>query len=283
MFKIIYQNGRGSIRFFGGDACKNINLVSVEGVGLPTPEYQTVIFANENGVTQAGKRDLPRTVTMSGDVKGGRQERLRMNRVLHEDGELLFLFDGVQRKLNCKCTRPPEFVHQGGGIFSFTIQFQADYPYFTDFKQVHAPLYKTINNVTDTFTLPCVFTSRISRTDVLNNGDKYVYPTIYIEVTGASADAGTLQIINHTTGAQIKINRQFADGETVTVDLKTRRITSGTGGNITNAISDDTVLSAFYLQPGENNIEFISSVSGQTVNAAAVFDNEYYSLEGDVV
>ncbi len=273
---IVYKNERGQISF-DGSGSKNesdAGLIGCEGFGLPTPEYKHIEFAAENGVTETGKKDAARTITLSGDIQS--DIRSYINRVFHMPGEL---FVG-NKKIKCKCIRPPEFSPRGGKIFAFAVQLQADYPYFTDAVQTKIPIYGLTNLVTDTFELPCVFTKRVSRGNVKNTGEKYVYPVIVITGTGASSEtSGSITITNHTLNASVVINHVLSDGEVITLDFATRKIKSSVSGNVTNLISDDTDLSKFYFEVGDNDIEFCTTAQTQTLRAAAKYYNEYYSAE----
>ena len=265
----------------GGDGAELINVTALSGFGLPAKDYKTVEFAGENGSTLIGERDMARVITISATVRGERRERTKINKVFHESGELYCIFDDVRRKISCRVTAQPEFVRCGkSNLYTFTVQLQADYPYFTEFNQRTIALYSQRNLVTDTFTLPCVFTERISRKIIYNNGDKYVYPKLIITNVGSTSDeTGKITIENHTTGAKITVEYTPSNGEIITVDTSMRRLYSNISGSITNNISDDTDLSSFYFDIGENDIEFKNTAQGQVLNAVAVFSPEFYSAE----
>lgn len=279
-FKIEYKNEIGKIVFSGGEG-GNVKVMSVSGLGLPAKDYTTIEYASENGITQIGEKDLQRTITISGElVNGTRQDKNYIDNVLHESGELYCFFDDERRKIKCKVVKPPEFSHEGACFWSFTIQFQADYPYFTDFSETEVTIYSQKNLVTDTFTLPCVFTERLNHAIILNEGGKYVYPTIKVYAIGeAEKPSNTITISNNTINSAIKINYVMSDSETMTINLKSRTITSDKNGIITDNISDDTILSNFFLVAGKNDVSFSTLDTTQRINAVIVYTPEYYSCE----
>ncbi len=280
MFDMRYKNEYGCITFGGSDA--DIRSLKVEGLGNPTADYKTIEFADGNGVVTVGRRDLPRPITLSADIRNDADGhvRRRMNRILHADGSLYCIFDTQRRRIECKVIQPPEFVKVGAGIYSFAIQWQADYPYFTDWYDTTVQLFSIKPLLTTKTVLPSAFSKRISRATIDVGGDLNIYPVLKIINTNTASDTtGTVTITNHSTGAFIKLNHVLADGEIVTTDIKHRRIESSVHGDITDKISDDTVLANFFLQVGLNDLEFINTSIGQELNATATYNNEYFSAE----
>ena len=280
MFDIRYKNEYGSIVFGGADA--DIRTQSVDGLGNPTADYQTIEFADGNGVVTVGRRDLPRAITLSADIRNDDDGHIRrkISKILHSDGSLYCIFNSQRRRIECKVIQPPQFVRVGSGIYSFAVQWQADYPYFSDWYDTTVQLYSVKPMLTTETVLPAVFSKRISRAVIDNNGDVNIYPTLKIVNTNTASDTtGTVTITNHSTGAFIKLNHVLADGEAVTADIKHRRIESSVHGDITNKISDDTVLADFVLVLGTNDIEFVNTSIGQELNATATYCNEYFSAE----
>jgi hypothetical protein len=249
----------------------------MSGFGIPTKEYETVTFVSENGVTTIGEKDLPRTITITGDLLGGQREIMNALKSFYFPGELYCDFGVIRRKIGCKCINIEDMErHINCGINTFTVQLQCDYPYFSDWNDTVQSLSGYKNLVTDTFTLPCVFTELLQESTVYNNGDKYVYPIIRISSNySPSISDAVLSIINHTTEARIDINHTMQNGETVTLNLATRQITSDIAGKITMHISDDTVLSGFFLDVGENRLSFETSDTAQPLTAEIIYNKIY--------
>lgn len=279
MHEIKYQNSVGTVTMCGVYGSE-IGITSLSGFGLPTKSYTNIEFAFENGLTEIGCKDTKRTITIGGEMndKSGYLRR-NMSRVLHESGELICSNEIERRKIGVKTVKPPEFDYQGGGLYSFSFQLQADYPYFTDIHETVTNIYSLKNLVTETFTLPCIFTKSLSEGVAHNIGDKYTYPILTVENTSDSKLTGPITVTNITTGAFVKINRDLAQNECVTIDLETRDILSSKDGDVTSSISDDTDLSAFYLKIGENKLKAEHNSQEGQLKAQARFYNEYYSME----
>lgn len=277
MFQIQYKSDGGCITLGGGNN-PLFNVTSLSGFEMPPREFKTVTFAGENGITTIGKRDTARTLTIAGDLWGGQDDILRAIKAFYYDGELICIFgSNMRRKISVKCSTLEDFKRYAkSGISSFAVQFIADYPYFTDMYKTTVPIYSLKNLVTDTFTLPCVFTERKSSADILNRGDKYVYPTIIMKNTGtATSGGGGIIIKNDRTGAQISLPDYITEeNEVITTELAERKITSSIHGNITPEIGDNTNMAEFYLEPGVNHLSLVNN-SGQFINTVAVFSNEY--------
>lgn len=276
MFLIKYISEGGTVEMGGGSA-PHFNVTSISGFELPGMDFTEKEFAGENGSTLTGKKDTSRTLTVSGTVRGTQETIEQAYKAFYHSGELHCIFGNKRRKILCRCSRMDDMERLGNSNLSkFVVQFKADYPYFSDINKIVVPIYKLTNLVTDSFELPCVFTKRETESDLFNTGDKDVYPTIIIKNSSSnSAVIKGMQINNTVTGAFIKLDYALSAGETVTLNLDTRKIRSDINGNITNYISDDTDLSLFCLKPGRNHLQFIGQDTSIIINASVVFSPLY--------
>lgn len=108
------------------------------------------------------------------------------------------------------------------------------------------------DEVLDTFTLPCVFTSFSREAEVYNGGDVEAYPvfTITCEHPGR---AERLILVNDTSGKAITINYAPEEGEVITVNSMYQTIRSSIKGSITGAATLDSDF--FAVAPGHNYIK----------------------------
>lgn len=293
MLQLKYKSKFGNIEFSGGGSAKGCKIINITGLGLPKKSYKTIEFASENGVTQTSEKDMVRTITITAELLGDKNDCRKISRVLHESGELYITSDAVRRKIKCKTAQPPEFTRLGGcgvGIYTFTVQLQADYPYFTNFYLTEQALFKIKNLVIDEFTLPCVFSERIAKGIINNNGDKRIFPKINIlnlsdvsevsPIEEADIPSNIIYIKNITTDAVIIINHIMKKNELITIDMETRHIYSNLDGDITNQLDDDSILANFYIDIGENEIEFKNTnVKNQNLSATIIFSPEFFSVE----
>lgn len=275
-----YISGGGIVEMGGGKS-PSINITRLSGFGLPPQIYETVEFATENGVTTTGKKDGARTITISGDLLGGQNEIIKMLKAFYYEGELFCCFGRIERKIGCKCINLGDIErHNNCGINGFTVQLQCDYPYFTDFQEISHAIVGYRNLVTETFTLPCVFTEVLQEGEIHNSGDMSVFPRILITTsTEPAEDDNLLSLINETTGAVIKLRHVLQKNETINIDLNERRITSDLSGDLSREITSDTVLSDFYFATGTNKIKFNSSDTSQSVSAVASYNRLYLMAE----
>ncbi len=276
MTRLRYVSAGGIIDMGGGDS-PSLNLTQLSGFGLPPKLYETVEFATENGVTTIGKKDGARTMTISGDLMGGQNEIMKMLQAFYYDGELFCDFGRIKRKISCKCINLDDIErHNNCGINGFTVQFQADYPYFTDYHTTSHAIVGYRNLVTDTFTLPCVFTETVREGEVHNSGDLIAYPVITITSSAEPEEEDTtLSLVNETTGAFIKVQHVLQKDEVITMDLNERSVISSISGNLSSKVTDDTVLSGFYFDVGTNKIKFDTTDLSQPISAMATYSKLY--------
>ena len=149
------------------------------------------------------------------------------------------------------------------------------------------PLHQYVNNFPNAYedgkwlvSLPAVATERLTRISVENKGVTKIYPKIAVRKTNATVGTSSsygLKLINHTTGKTLEIDYRLTGTSDITVDLRRRNITDG-NTNITPYISDDTVLSDFYLTPGENDIEVVTLDNADLISVDLTFNNNYIGV-----
>ena len=279
MFMLKYKSSAGEY-VIGGGQHPIANVVAIDGFGLPPRTYETVEFAGENGVTEIGRKDGQRVLTISGTVRGDWREVQKIQRIFYEDGELFCWFDGLRRRIPCKLNKfdAPKKKHKSD-LHSFVVQLSCDYPYFLGFITTSRSLFDRRNNiefVNTQFTLPAIFTTRSSGGNAFNDGDKNVYPKI--EIINLTGSDKTIILRNATTNVEVKFkSRMLKSNETLTFDFAERIITSSIDGDVTSKLDNASAnLSAFYLQRGKNVIVVDGVTDGQ-INARIEFTPEYLS------
>ena len=256
----------------------NIKLIKLSGFGLPSRRYDEVTFAKENGVTTTGDSDYPRTLTITADVYGNQEYVLGVMEAFYYNGEMFCDFGPqMKRKISCKLVNSDDVENYSrSGINTITVQFQADYPYFNDFEDTVIPLAMHKNRVTDTFELPCVFSEIFQEGSLYNHGNKRCYGVITLSsVYEPTVEEGLITITNSTTGKSLNFHHVLRKDEKVEIDLNTRKIISSMDGKITNAITDDTEMSDFYFEPGQNTLSFTTNESLRPVTASIKYNNIY--------
>lgn len=261
-------------------------LVDIAGLGAVEKEAQTVTYAGQPGQTTLSLRDMPRTITMSIDFCGDRDAVLKLYRILYGTVRLVIFSGENRRAINGNCINQydvEQIIYRQ--MYKVTVQFVCDDPYFHDVSEVRFDLNRREDKLPNLqengewyVTLPTAATVRTNGSGVINKGIAAVYPIIEITNNTAEAAEGEqsgLIITNGTIGATIGIERDMKPSELITIDLPRRRIISSVDGSITKHISDDTVLSEFYLAPGGNDITVINKNEKQVISTVISFNNNY--------
>lgn len=283
---IFYENQWGIIHFCGSRkaAESGVYLKSITGLGLPEAEYQTEAYVKRSGQRVVQKRDLERVITLSADVCSEKQMRnviQNLSCVMYHPGVLTVLSGQRHRKIPCRLSKMEEPIRQGKQITSVVLQLVCDQPYFTDIDSCEVELYSRKDLICGDFTLPCVFTERIARKNVLNDGDVDAEPvlTIYNTGTDEGTDAYTedfgIEVFNHTTGKRLKLLCTTEPGEMIVIDIPHRRITSNYKGNVITLLDTDSFLSDFLLLTGCNDIEIINHNVSEEIQVILGFERQY--------
>ena len=261
-------------------------LISIDGIGLPQKEVQTVTYAGQAGQKTLSMRDMPRTITITVDFYGDSDTVLRLYKMIYYKVDITIISGGIRRKISGICTNPQDaesIVYQK--MYKTALQFVCDDPYFHDLSETKFDLSQRTDKFPNLFengkyyiTLPAVATERRNTTAVLNKSAVLVYPII--EIYNNTADSVTdtasgIIITNETTGAKITIDRDMKPNEKISADLPNRSIKSNIDGDITMHISDDTVLSNFFLEVGNNEIKVENKNTKQETVSVIRFNNCY--------
>ena len=124
-------------------------ITKIDGVGAcPTPSYQTTEYASADGVTELSKKDMARTVTISGVFidNDNRDMCKKLNRCVYFKNYLYIISDVVRVKLYCKLTNL-SINHKGANIFTYTLQLSADYPFFKSYADKLINIWGDVDNV----------------------------------------------------------------------------------------------------------------------------------------
>ena len=285
MIKIKLTNNKQSFEI-GGGSHPVARLESISGLGLLQKEVKSINFVNQSGRIQTSIRDTERTITMAFNFYGSEQEAERLYKLLYSEVDIYITTGTKRRKITGQCLNSSDIesliYHKWQKI---ALQFTCNDPYFHDFDMITVPIAKrtdkfpNIQNDDGTWSiqLPAVATERIATTDIKNRGDVVIYPviTLYNQSGISPTTDPSVLIENNTTGASITLEYTMTADETVTIDLPHRRITSSVNGDITKYISDDTVLSAFFLAVGTNNITALNNGSGTAMTMTMQYSNSY--------
>lgn len=308
MLHITYENKNGKLNFEGGNGRSSWRILEIDGLGIAPKSFKTAQYPAAIGQRTISETIGARTITIQCDVnsiqsqlgrtKSNQWEISKALKILNEPGTIL-ISDGTKtRKINARCTEALQGKRHGG-YSVFAMQFVCDYPYFEDKEANTVLLFKAENLIgtnkrwyledgqltsdaieTGKFTLPCLFTRRISEGNVFNVGDADTEPIIRVyldggEYNGTDGTSGTLIIHNETTKQEIELNLQGAANTTeIIVDIPNRKIFSQDNKNLIHYLAPTSFLSDFWLQKGQNLISVDNYISEDCL-IVCEFSNKY--------
>lgn len=275
-----YKNEVGKIDFrFGGDY--PVRVTDIDGLYPVERTFNTVSYADIDGVDTISSSISGRTVTVGGDIKISNKRFLsEMLKVLDKPGELYMDFGEKKRKLVCRSAHftPGE---RNRKYMRFVILFSSDMPYFYGFDEETEYVRKREDTIGKNFVLPCVFTISSTENDVVVNGDAVCEPVFEITCIKEAAipnEESGISVINETTGESIKLCLYLRKNEIILIDVENRKITSNMRGNMLKYISEDTFLHRFKLGIGLNHIKIVSDNTDEQINALCRYRCRY--IEG---
>ena len=271
----------------GGGSHPTARLLEIAGIGLPEKEDTTITFEGQPGQTLTNTRVQARTITMSFDFYGNERTVTKLYRILYCPVELEFFLGDVRRRISARCSTSTDIkkiIYRKWQ--SITIQFKCDDPFFHDLynarHRIAEPVNLWPNSLNDDGTwsveIPSVATEIEKTVKVFNRGETDLYPVFRIFSNKTEDDtpaAYGFVIKNETSGISLSVDYNLKVKDMVTVDLVKRKIESSISGDITNYISDDTVLGDFKLLLGENYITVESKNANDNMYAEIEYTNNY--------
>lgn len=282
--RLIIQNEYGKFEI-GGFNHPIARLQQCNGLGTIKKKINSVNFVGQIGSTVQSIEINERTITLKFDFYGDAKKVEDLYKILSESVELVFVTDRYRRKIKGYVIvdiQTSNIIY--GAWQDVIIQFFCPYPYFNDLEDIILPVSRITNkfpNLQESdgwyIQLPAVATEQNSSSIITNYGDTILYP-IFIIKGMDDVVCDSIIIKNKTTDKQIVINRNIAKNEEIIIDLPNRKIKSSVSGDITKYISDDTILSDFFLNVGDNEIEVTSSNALKTIIANIQYNNNYVSV-----
>ncbi len=272
--KLIYENSIGRLKLCGGSD-RVFNITDIEGLSLPETEADTVRYPDTPGQIVNRISILPRTITLSGDIrdKDGKYVEYAA-KILSSPGELYVMNKRKTRKISCRSTSFAPLKRKG--IFvPFTLQLICDDPCFLDISEKKEAVYKREKLFKNELLFPQPFSSRITRGTLYNQGAIPVSPVIFITAPKGAACEKGITIFNETTGAKLYLTCELLEGETVTVDCENRKITSSKQGNLIAKLLKTTPLSGFFLDIGANVLSVYAEDEASLLQVEVLYQNKY--------
>lgn len=281
MLRITFKNELGELEFSTYQGQNRIDEMT--GFEMLPPSYHTV--SGNYGVKTVDTTPAPRTMTLkfeltyNGDMFLLHRKRAKLSQILSKPGVLTVQRYHTKRKIDVQqiTLEPGERCE----IWQdYIVQFTADDPYFHDIHNIELPIFQRVDHITNTFTLPMVFTTKLSKTNIVMEGHEKVRPTIRIynkstSGTATGSDEIGFRIENHTTGQKLKINHTTVNGEVITINTQSGDITSSVKGDIIESLDLESFLSNFWLTPGINEVSVTNFNLTEEITTICEYSNNY--------
>lgn len=116
---------------------------------------------------------------------------------------------------------------------------------------------------------------------VVNNPGTAGAPPIFTVKRIGGTSAVVEHFINTTHNKRVTLRYALADGESITIDLLRRKVTSDVYGNVIGSIYADSNDATWLLEPGDNDVAvYISTAGSPTVEGYVRFESVYRSIDG---
>ena len=245
MIEISFENEYGTVLISGENGI--LDLTETSGLSIPESEVLTSEFYNLPGQKVVSKRDKARLITMVG-IKV--RPLFEAASILYGKGVLHIVTNRINREIEARCIKMSDRCENG----KITLVFECDNPYFHETDKMTVSVYNRIKKVSSPFTLPCVFSERITEGVVKNLGMVESEPEIYIENFGNQQNGFIIR--NCTTNKAFRYTLPVKSGEKITISVPDRKVFNNFGENLLQGISENSYIKDMVLAVGDNLLKF---------------------------
>lgn len=281
MEKIIITNPRGESVTLDRFANPYL-LESLDGVGDTGVTNQAQTAPHQDGETAIDTILQTRYITVIASILGSTRESIRVSRanlqhILNPKlGESLirYEYDGGVKEIYGKAEQMPSFK-PGDRLSNWhqrtQLVLRCSNPYWKSVEQVSDPMSAYIGLFEYPVEYPVEYGTQGASQTFTNNGDVDV--PVEIEFHGPATNP---VVMNETTGAFIKINRDLQEGDILLLNTDPNDLyVMINGENVFNWVDASSILSGFVLVPGDNLISY-SADAGQAQGIAKLTWKERY-------
>ncbi len=259
-----------------GKGCQYV-FEDIEGIAGGDIRYTEDEFIDVDGCEIADAYFSARTFQIKGsilakDVRNLLALKQTLIKVCNPKKQLeVYYFDG-ERKYYCNAIADgmPDFAKRIGRTMGFVIYIKIPSFYWQSPDEIETGIFKITPLLNNTFTFPGMFSGRVNRNIIENDGEMYTYPKIVL--TCKKSNTSDIILSNLTTGKTIKIVHIMSPGEVVTIDMRWRTVISSTAGNLINNI--DRTDDFWRLETGENDIQVMT----ENITAMMYHRNNYIGV-----
>ncbi len=280
--ELLFKNDLGTVTMNGRGDTAPLRITAIEGLGLVQREYNVAIYSWYDGQETLSSRAAARCITIALEVMSENITQVVRDvlRVFSQSGMLYIKNEDLDRRIYCSQAQLPDVTRVlRGQIATFTVQFVCDSPYFEDAVDTAVPLYKRTKLLKTPFTLPAMFGEIVLGGNIEIKGTISVEPIVTIYYPTALEGVESIILTNETTGKRIQLDYAPQADDTVTIDVKNRKIYSTLSGNLINYLTNDSFLGDFVLVRGVNVI----SVNVGDVTSGFTIECKYNNLYNEAV
>ena len=279
---LTYKNELGTVTMHGSGQAFPLRITAIEGLGLVHREYNAAIYAGYDGQETLDSRAEARSITIAIEALGKNIAQTVRDtlRVFSQSGTLYIQNEDLDRRIYCSQVQIPDATRVlRGQIATFAVQFVCDNPFFEDAEDIGVSLYKRTKLLSSPFTLPTMFGDIVAGGSIEVKGTIPVEPVITMYYPEELDNAEGVTLTNETTGKSLRLDYAPKADDTVTIDIKKRKITSTASGNLINYLTNDSFLGDFVLARGIN----VLSVDLGDVTSDFTVECRYNNLYNEAV
>lgn len=235
-------------------------FTSIDGLSAGDVDEREETYYGTDGAEYFDTLFRPREITIKGYILADNLEDLlalkkELERQISPKSKIECLYHDYYEdyRFIAKPSSTAEFAAkvEYGRKIDFIIYLTIPGYYIEAYNETITELYSCQGLLTRASTLPQMFSIRTSRNNVINGGATETYPTLII--TCEEPNTTDIQIINHTVGKSLILERRMTAGETITVDMYNCTVISSESGNVINSI--DVINNFWALAVGDNDVE----------------------------
>lgn len=252
------------------------DLTNISGGDVRRDETE---FSNADGAEFQSVFFEPRVFDIKGHILAKSPEELHdlkqalINACCPKKDTTVVYFDGLHKyKAQARGDSLPEFgkkIKSSCWFLPFVASIVIPSFYWEDYDVTQIPIISRTDEISDTFTLPCVFTSRIAEAVIENSGELDIYPIVRIS-GGLTTQTGTIKITNDTIGQSIELsNYTINPNDIIVIDCESMTATKNDSENIIGSFND---FEDFKIVKGKNELKGVCAENVSGINVSI----EYY-------
>ena len=265
MKRLTYLSDNGGIVQFNGGGPYFLRYADLNSAGASFDEH-TIL--GKDGVLTLGGSYNKKSIPASGQIVGLSKRHLEQLRAslalcmnIHFEGTLVAeQHDGSRKKIRVRPSGNPGFDEEKGLCQPFTLEWQSDTPYWSDYDPIILPIGQIRALWHFPFSTPILFGYAVADVEIRNT-TSITIPT-RIEILSQST---AVTITNQTTGEWLQVNEAIQEGQKMVIDSETadiyiQNLLTGEKTNATNRLEAGST--PITLSPGLNRIQLENGIAG---------------------